>query len=88
MYFIFMQTVKTSQELRKPVYYGIASKAIAYDQVLQQYKRSLASMYFVLFFSGSSSDEWCEVGCQGNYVATQLLCGCTLAGKNYLYFIC
>ena len=28
-----VQTVKTAQELRKPVYCGVAAKALPYDQV-------------------------------------------------------
>jgi len=31
----FSHTVKTAQELRKPVYCGVAAKALPYDQVLQ-----------------------------------------------------
>lgn len=29
-----IQTVKTVQELRRPVYHGIASRAVPFDQVL------------------------------------------------------
>ena len=32
-----LQTVKTSQELRKPVYNGVAAKSIAFERVCQAY---------------------------------------------------
>ena len=31
--FLIVQTVKTAQELRRPIYRGIASRAVSFDQV-------------------------------------------------------
>ncbi len=53
---VFVQTVNTAQELRKPVYYGVAAKAIPFDQVTEPWNGttlfwfSRSNKYVVVYF--------------------------------------